>query len=246
MAQTSQQYFGNGRSGASDKRWVEQQEGLRDVSQLTFRDLESNPTVPGTLQRDGDDLLWKQDAESIALNIVEQLDTAETFTTKVLRPDGTGGVGWQAPATADPVVLYARKSADETVIDSDTLQDDNHLTLSLAASSVYQGRVCLWVQVTAISQDLRYAFTVPSGATGRRAAYRMDTSNNTGGAAVADLTTGVALDMAVTQTTTVLIDFFILTTNAGTLTLQWCCNNLTGTESITVLANSTMILTKVA
>jgi hypothetical protein len=37
MTQTSQQYFGTGISGASEKRWVEQEEGLRDISELRFR-----------------------------------------------------------------------------------------------------------------------------------------------------------------------------------------------------------------
>jgi hypothetical protein len=37
MAQTSQQYFNTGTRGTTEKRWVEQEEGLRDLTEIRFR-----------------------------------------------------------------------------------------------------------------------------------------------------------------------------------------------------------------
>jgi len=51
MPQTSQQYFGSLNTGDSTKRWVEQQEGLRDISELQFRfALQARTTAITTLQ----------------------------------------------------------------------------------------------------------------------------------------------------------------------------------------------------
>jgi hypothetical protein len=37
MAQTSQQYFNQDRNRFSNKQWVEQEEGLRDIAEVRFR-----------------------------------------------------------------------------------------------------------------------------------------------------------------------------------------------------------------
>lgn len=55
------------------------------------------------------------------------------------------------------------KSADETVNNSSTLQDDNELTFSIGANEVWAFTLCL-LATSETTPNLRYKFTVPSGA----------------------------------------------------------------------------------
>lgn len=61
--------------------------------------------------------------------------------------------------------LFARKSADETVTSSISLQDDNHLTLTLVANTVYTMRMVMWIGGDDAA-DLRLNFTIPTGTVG--------------------------------------------------------------------------------
>jgi len=60
---------------------------------------------------------------------------------------------------------YARKQADESVISSTALQDDNHLFLPLAANEVWVWEGFIYY-TAATTADLKIAFTVPASATG--------------------------------------------------------------------------------
>jgi hypothetical protein len=60
--------------------------------------------------------------------------------------------------------LFVRKTADETVTASTTLQDDDHLLLALAASSTYTFSAYL-IATSPTAADIKVAFTAPAGAT---------------------------------------------------------------------------------
>lgn len=69
--------------------------------------------------------------------------------------------------TGIPVVVTAVKTADETVNNSTTLQDDDHLAVSLEASSTYAVDAFLDIDAsaTAVGVTFKAGLSVPSGAT---------------------------------------------------------------------------------
>ena len=83
----------------------------------------------------------------------------------VLTADGAGGAAWEAaPAGGGgggaTVVI---KSADETVHNSVTVQDDDELSYAIAANEAVDIRMALFV-VSSTTPDFRFAFSAPSGA----------------------------------------------------------------------------------
>src|SRR4051812_42235203 len=62
-------------------------------------------------------------------------------------------------------VTIVRKTSDETVTSSTTLQSDNELLWAMAASEVWQFEIVLFVTAATASR-IQVAFNVPSGATG--------------------------------------------------------------------------------
>lgn len=66
---------------------------------------------------------------------------------------GGSGIGW------DTII---RKTANETVNASTTLQNDDHLLYALAASEVAEAECVIWY-ASGTTPDLKVAFTVPSG-----------------------------------------------------------------------------------
>lgn len=95
----------------------------------------------------------------------------------------TGGAG------ANPswiTIQLKMKSALQNVNNSTTLTNDNHLVIPVAANKSYKFIGLLFA--TWATGAFKYAFTVPSGATGKCWLERAAATNNVGG--VVDLTTG--------------------------------------------------------
>ncbi|MBI2639308.1 MAG: LamG domain-containing protein [Candidatus Sungbacteria bacterium] len=63
------------------------------------------------------------------------------------------------------VSLQTRKSSDESVTSSTTLQNDDELKLTLAANQTYTVDAVVFASSASSNPDLKIAFTVPSGAT---------------------------------------------------------------------------------
>lgn len=74
-------------------------------------------------------------------------------------------------------VAVARKSADQTVNNSSTLQNDDHLFFSVGANETWMVLVVLDF-VTDATADFRSNFSVPSGASGRQSVMGRDTVSN--------------------------------------------------------------------
>ncbi|MGI5169881.1 hypothetical protein ACQEU3_36565, partial [Spirillospora sp. CA-253888] len=60
---------------------------------------------------------------------------------------------------------FARKTADETVNNSNTLQNDNHLVVALAANATYVVDLMLIYESASAVPDLTIGFSIPAGAT---------------------------------------------------------------------------------
>ena len=74
----------------------------------------------------------------------------------------TGATGATGASTTD---YKLRKTADESVTSSTTLQDDNDLLIALASGEAVEFSGMLFVTAGSATPDIKMAFTVPAGAT---------------------------------------------------------------------------------
>lgn len=128
------------------------------------------------------------------------------------------------------------KEADETVLNSTTLQDDDELLFAVAANEVWQFEGVLIVNAHP-APDIKLTFTGPTGAVGSYGLISQDTSNNTVvGAAALGNATGIA-----TAAQLKAIRFWGGIHNgstAGSLKLQWAQNTADAGTNIYVQAGS--------
>lgn len=148
----------------------------------------------------------------------------------------------------------AHKTADEPVTSSTTLQNDNHLLVSVAANAEYEIIVRLAVNGGA-SGDFKMAWTVPSGTTGQRFSSGPAVSSAT---STADTTVRAS---GLTDSFTTEINYGVFSTGqqsfieeilyvvtagtAGTVQLQWAQNASSATAT-TVEAGSYMTVIRKA
>lgn len=166
-----------------------------------------------------------------------RLGSGTASSTTFLRGDQT----WNAAVTGTGVstIELVRKTADETVNNSTTLQNDDHLLFSIAANEVVHGYIACFYVSTGATPDLKFAFSAPSGATGqlsRIGAPATTTDLSDGNIAVdmnnASITT--ALIIGTTATQGIAMVFFTIrnSTTAGTVNFQWAQNTATAENTI--------------
>ncbi len=159
--------------------------------------------------------------------------------------------GWANLVKADiesMMHLHARKSSDESVASSTTLQDDNDLALTVAASEVWEFRLHI-IYTAAAAADIKFAWTFPTG--GVMAASGVGLSST-------DVfshypyyfTTSPTSALTYGGADATIRDFsvegtFTNSTTPGTLQLQWAQQASSGTASV-VKANSTLWVCKLA
>ncbi len=121
-----------------------------------------------------------------------------------------------------------KKTADESVTSSTTMQNDDHLSFSLAASTKYAGRIVLFVNaVSDVNNNFKCQITGPASPTLVRIAIRDERGNGVAAMVPTVLTafsTSQAVGNSVNATTdcAVFIDFLVQNgANAGTFQLQW-------------------------
>lgn len=146
-------------------------------------------------------------------------------------------------------ILFARKTADETISSSTTLQNDDHLFVSVAANTVYD----VTLEMRELSQpgdDFKLGFTMPASATFTGALRGPATSATgfsgaetqsiefTGGPLAIGGVAGVNLPISVRG-------LLITAGTAGTLQIQWAQNS-SSASGTTVKANSYLLLRQVA
>ena len=138
-----------------------------------------------------------------------------------------------------------RKTANEEVSLSTTLQDDGHLVLAVGASEVWHFNFLIFLDAPGAA-DIKCCFTVPVGATGRWGMFAIATTAASSTASAAMQGGSVDLDGSATlsaggvdgEFNTVLIRGTIVnSTNAGNLQLQWAQDS-SAAEATIVLINS--------
>lgn len=134
-------------------------------------------------------------------------------------------------------VQFVRKTADESVVSSTTLQNDDHLKLPVVANAVYTlFLMCIFSGGT--TGDIKFDWAVPSGTVLRW-------SDQTG---VSGLHSDVDVYSAPGGTTQVAIQIWatvVTSSTAGNVQFRWAQNASDATATI-VRANSYLQLTRVA
>jgi hypothetical protein len=162
---------------------------------------------------------------------------------------GSDGVDYDLAHGQYPVT-FIRKTADETVTSSVTVQDDDQLTAAVAANSVYLVEAFILYDGDTTG-DFRLTFTGPAGASMDWTPNGLATSQATGtGSMKLDrlpLGTEETLGASGAGVKAVALPRGILTVGAtpGNLTLRWAQATSSATAT-TVFANSWIRVTKVA
>ncbi len=152
---------------------------------------------------------------------------------KIINPPNTA-IGTQSDAS---VVRTKRKTADESVTSSTTLQSDDHLVIPLDAGKNYTFFGFLTVSGSSACGS-KYDFDVPSGASGFFTAMM----NRHEGDNIAALNVAIGTGTGTTgydNGLMILSGYVENPTNAGNLTLRWAQYTSNGT-AITLKKNSTL------
>lgn len=129
------------------------------------------------------------------------------------------------------------KKADETVNNSITFQDDDELFFKVKANKTYGFLMFFLLNSSAVA-DLKYKFTLPTGATGKRigTVLRADVVVDT-----RDLTTENTLSGNGVDDINTTIGRIIVGGTAGTAQFQWAQNTLEVSDT-KVLQGSTLVV----
>ena len=137
------------------------------------------------------------------------------------------------------------KTGDENVNNSATLQNDDELLFALAASEEWEFTCTLFFYSTAAA-DLKFAFTVPTGAT----IFMGAVGKGTGGTVLSQAVYGSGQTLAVSGDDalyqTVIIKGYVTNgANAGNCQLQWAQNSAVAVNS-TVYTKSNIVAHRTA
>jgi len=155
----------------------------------------------------------------------------------------TGGAGTIALSGGRKTI---RKTADEIVNNSATLQNDDHLVMAVGANEIWHFTFVLFTTAGANNTpDIKLLLTVPAGATGfwgihglTTAATGVDGNGIMAGAASLDGLTTLSAGVVASANSMIIIEGTIVNGgNAGNLQLQWAQNVATAVDT-TVKAGS--------
>lgn len=136
-------------------------------------------------------------------------------------------------------IELVRKSADETVNNSSTLQNDDTLLVSLAANENVHFTMYLRIN-SGTTPDFQYAFTVPTAATvGHNFWFGTNPVDETQGSGTPEVVATTGNDQSF-----VVQGFVANGANAGNLQLQWA-QSIANASDTKVLANSYLVVYRV-
>ena len=130
------------------------------------------------------------------------------------------------------------KKVDETINNSSVLQDDNELFIPLEANKIYGYELKLFYS-SPTDTDFKYAFTIPTGATGTKAAA--GDWSSTDDSATSSVTVSNSVITASGVRFTPNSGNIIMSSTAGNLQLQWA-QNTAETNNTTVTQGSYLIV----
>jgi len=112
------------------------------------------------------------------------------------------------------------KKITETVVSSTTLQDDDELFVALEASKTY-GFILYMPHISPAAADIKYAFSVPAGAVGRRNQGVWDSNVSRTDVGIG---TSNSVNTGGTDSTMIIYGHLIMDTTVGNLQFQWAQN----------------------
>jgi hypothetical protein len=132
--------------------------------------------------------------------------------------------------------VHAYKSSSEIVSNSTTLQNDDHLFVSVAASVVYNFRLQL-IYEAGTTADYKYALTFPAGALMAFGTQSQDTAAAYFPSGQSTYTSGTALTAGGSGIGTIrsilITGTLEMSTTAGTLQYQWAQNSAVVENTVT-------------
>jgi hypothetical protein len=161
-------------------------------------------------------------------------------------PGGAGSVGDLLDT------LFVRKTSDEVVNASATLQDDDELVMPIGANEVWEYELCIkWGNASNASADFKYQITAPSGAAGMKIQVGPATATSATDNTAVDMAgwstedfsaTPIAVGQHATTGVTLLwIRVLVVNgANSGNVQFQWAQNSSQSIDT-TVYAHSFMI-----
>ena len=214
----------------------------------------STDTLTVTRAQEGTTAAAHTAGKSVELRITAGVVESRTTWTvnKLLKGAGIGVDPTEIDVPAAPTVV--RKTADETVNNSITLQNDDHLFFALGANEAWLVQLFIMGITPTRSPDLKIGFSVPTGCsmTWAICASGYSTASYSWGYASA-----VGYPYIYNETGTAIVGFEANTkagfyfiaivkngATAGNLNLQWAQNTAT-VEDTKVLANSCLIAHKI-
>lgn len=149
----------------------------------------------------------------------------------------TPGTGTYASA----LIAQARKTADESVNNSTTLQPDDELLLSVGANEVWSVLVYLRYSGVGSGDDLKLGWAVPTGASMQYLALGYDSAD----ALALQAVTNAVLGTVAGERRALLLGHYLGGASAGTLQLQWS-QNVATVGNTTVVAGSYLLAQRMA
>lgn len=186
--------------------------------------------------------------DSIAANRIWTLPSADGTNGQALITDGGGNLSFSTitagiSGTGVSSMTVVRKTADETVNNSTTLQNDDELLYAMAANAIVYFRANLIVSSSSsgANTDFKLAFTVPAAATlawSFTGGINFESSAATASAPAPRTTSGDPLNTFTDDNSTRLVTvegIVVNGANAGNLQLQWA--------QVTAAVSDTKVLT---
>lgn len=161
-------------------------------------------------------------------------------TSKLLWSSSTKQFSCGTDENGSASTALVEKDADETVNNSNSLQDDDHLKYTMAADTAYAIEMSIHYTSPTGGPDFRYAFTIPAGAS-----MNLMGQGFTGATAVANcriIVSGTACVLSGSATPDWTISVIGIVQTAGTpgdFQLQWAQNSATAVDTV-VKKNSWM------
>lgn len=159
----------------------------------------------------------------------------EWTADKLLKGAGVGADPTEIDVPAGATIV--RKTADETVKNSTTLQNDDELYLPIGANEVWIFR-CYFLHYSQGTPDIKFAWAIPTGATGL-----WQTENNV--ATIMSLNTQMVQAGQGADTLSSFWGYIENGANAGNLQLQWAQNTAHASDT-KVLDNSVIQAWKIS
>lgn len=231
--------------GAADPHTVYVLESLIDAKGDLIAGSADNTTAKLTVGAN-DTILMADSAEATGLKWVAAAAPGESLPGDAATAGSTDGFARPDHKHGRAGEKFARKTADETLNNNATLQNDDHLLVALGANETWVFEAYVIFTSAGTSPDLSFEFTVPAGATLHwghvtqwDAALTMQTSN--------DRTGGLPSTIGASSSNRVTVMKGIVRTagTAGNLQLQWAQATAVA-EDTTVRADSYIQATKVA